>query len=167
MNQQDNENLVHALVAENVEPATAMRLAQEVPDICRRQLSYLDYQDDVDDRAATLVASIEGDWPEPARSYWANDVQRAATEKATAEKESQGETESGTATRTASESSKAESAVATELGEADEDVRNLLAALESIAVMSHAHRDDGSTPCPVCVAWDALKQWAHHKSLHG
>src|SRR5688500_16630916 len=115
MNQHDNETLVHALIAENIEPAIARRLVREVPDVCRRQLSYLDYQDDVDDRAATLVASIEGDWPEPARSYWANAVQRAATEKATAEKESQGETAWGTATRTASETRKTEAAAGSEL----------------------------------------------------
>lgn len=157
MNQQNNENLIHALVAEDVEPDTAMRLAREAPDVCRRQLSYLDYQDDVDDRTATLVASIEGDWPEPARSYWANAARRAAEEK-----EPDAQTIIADVSSKVDVQTTAEEPIADEF---DEDVRNLLAALESIAVMSHAHRDDGSTPCPVCVAWDTLKQWAHRKSL--
>jgi hypothetical protein len=59
-------------MAQQVDALTAERLADQVPEVCRRQLLYLDYQDDQEDRAATLVASIEGDWPEPSKSYWAN-----------------------------------------------------------------------------------------------
>jgi hypothetical protein len=57
------QQIVNDLMAEKVDAPTAERLADEVPEVCRRQLTYLDYQDDQEDRAATLVASIEGDWP--------------------------------------------------------------------------------------------------------
>jgi hypothetical protein len=76
--------IVNDLIAEQVDAQTAERLADEVPEVCRRQLSYLDYQDDQEDRAAMLVASIEGDWPEPSNSYWANVARQYSADAALA-----------------------------------------------------------------------------------
>jgi len=133
------DQLTDALMAEGIGSLTAARLAKELPAVCQRQLAYLDYQDDLEDRAATLLSSIEGDWPEPARSYWAN------------------------ATRQLEEEELAEEP-AVETDESDE-VGNLLAALERIAVMSHGHRAGDEKECPVCVAWEALRVWGHGQAV--
>jgi hypothetical protein len=154
------------LIAEQVDAQTAQRLADEVPEVCRRQLAYLDYQDAQDDRAATLIASIEGDWPEPSKSYWANvarqyDLDAASPQQDTTQLEAENSTESqGMQTSELYESNQSQAT------DVDAAVAALLAALETIATMQHAHRDVTTSSCPVCVAWDALKEWSHQQGLN-
>lgn len=157
-------------MAEQVDAQTAQRLADEVPEVCRRQLSYLDYQDDQEDRASTLVASIEGDWPEPSKSYWANVARQYSSDAAPASKTDTVQEE--VAPSHARSSTEWQSGETGELQqgldhapEVDESVSSLLAALETIATMQHAHRAVATSSCPVCVAWDALKEWSHTQGL--
>jgi hypothetical protein len=165
-------SIVNELMAEQVDAQTAQRLADEVPEVCRRQLSYLDYQDDQEDRAATLVASIEGDWPEPSNSYWANVARQYSADAALASDADMAWKEA--APFQAQSSSDLQSGETSEPhltlhqpAEVDVAVGALLAALETIATMQHAHREVATSSCPVCVAWDALKEWAHQQSLKG
>jgi hypothetical protein len=170
MNSSAKQQIVSELMAEQIDAATAERLADEVPEICRRQLSYLDYQDDQEDRAATLVASIEGDWPEPSKSYWANVARQYSSDATQPTHEPQRETEpfraqSSTDLLTAQNGESGEHQVQHQPADVDEAVGALLAALETIATMQHAHRAVATSPCPVCVAWDALKEWSHKQGV--
>lgn len=154
-------------MAEQVDAQTAERLADEVPEVCGRQLRYLDYQDDQEDRTATLIASIEGDWPEPSKSYWANvarqyNVDAAPSQQNAAPLQAQNPTELHSAQTAAPSGQNTEH---NQSAEADAAVAKLLSALETIATMQHAHRAGTISPCPVCVAWDALKEWSHRQGV--
>jgi hypothetical protein len=141
--------LVEQLIAEQVEPERALELVSKAPEVCRRQLAYLNYHDDSGERGELLVAAIEGDWPEPARYYW----ERVSTQSR----------EEDAAPRAAVQAHEQ----STDSPPSDDEVNRppvqpLLEALETIAGMRHAHRSDEA--CPVCVAWDALKLWEHRVS---
>jgi hypothetical protein len=166
------QQIINDLMAEQVDAQTAERLADEVPEVCRRQLIYLDYQDDQDDRAATLIASIEGDWPEPSKSYWANvarqynsDAPPVREEAAPSQPERQISSELQSSTGLQSGETGEQRQTQDQSAEVDEEVGALLAALETIATMQHAHRAVATWACPVCVAWDALKEWSHKQGL--
>jgi hypothetical protein len=159
--------IISDLMAEQVDTQTAQRLADEVPEVCRRQLCYLDYQDDQEDRAATLVASIEGDWPEPSKSYWANVARQHSSDSAPpAQDSAPSQTQSSTELHgTQSSQNCGQDQTQRAFANVDEAVGELLTALETIATMQHAHRDVSTSRCPVCVAWDALKEWSHQQGL--
>jgi hypothetical protein len=163
------KQLIDDMLAEEVDLETAERLADETPEVCRRQLNYLDYQDDQDDRASTLVASIESDWPEPARSYWAN-IAKQYQDKPDPQQSASNETDfAHSANSTSTEETfvgEPEELIHIDAAQTDVAVAKLLEALESIATMQHAHRAASEeTPCPVCVAWDALKSWSHRQAV--
>jgi hypothetical protein len=151
------QQIVNALLSERVEPDTAARLALESPEICRRQLAYLDYQEEQHNRAAILVAAIENDWPEPARSYW----ERAARGSAS----SSGSFIEDVQNPVPSEAPPANSSTRISASSCAADANELIDALQVIAALEHAHRTGAGELCPVCIAWDALKQWSHRQAV--
>ena len=57
--------LLHRLLALEVDPLTARELVRDRPEVCRRQLEYLPLRKADRNAAGLLVRSIQGDWARP------------------------------------------------------------------------------------------------------